>query len=189
MLKLIVSILILPLILVPGFLLPTGSVIAQEIPTSTPPNGGTSLVATSTPEPDGAIYHIVKDGENPSTIAQAYGIGYGELLALNGLGSDPMIFPGDRLLIRTSSTATPTPDVTNTPTLTRTLRPTITATPSPTSLPTKTSTPTPLPTPTPTEETFLDKVSPTRDPLLFLIGMLGVSGVVLMGIGTLLKRR
>jgi hypothetical protein len=156
-------------------------------PTQTQTSG--SQFATSTPEEDGSIVHVVQAGENPSTIAAAYGINYFDLLALNGLGENPLIFPGDRLLIRAAPTLTPTPDETSTPTPTRTLRPTITSAPTATRQPTRTATSIPTETPTATPEPFLAKLNPTRDPFLFVIGVLGVVGAALMGAGALIKKR
>jgi LysM repeat protein len=55
---------------------------------------------TSTPNPDGSVHHIVREGEYPLTIADGYGITLQELLLLNNLDANPILQVGQDLLIR-----------------------------------------------------------------------------------------
>jgi LysM repeat protein len=148
------------------------------------------LFETSTPEADGSIYHTVQPGDTIITIAEAYGISGAELLAINGLTRDSVIYPGNRLIISRGPTPTPTLDITDTPTPTETQPPT--TTPTPLSTRTPTPTPSPLP-PTPTETPVpglqIGDVTLGVDPFLIAISALALSGVALMGFGTLLKKR
>lgn len=102
-----------------------------------------SPVDMVTPQPDGSIVHEVLPGQSPWSIATTYNITIADLVALNGLAPTPVIFPGQKLLIRQAQSPTPAPTGTNTqrpptrtPTPTRTERP-------PTQTPTITFTPTP----------------------------------------------
>jgi uncharacterized protein YkwD len=94
----------------------------------------------NTPHADGSITHIVKSGDTTLGIALVYGLTLDELLMLNGLTENSVIYPDQKIIVRTGYTPTPT-----LPTYTPTRRPTIT--PWPTSTPTSTKTPIP-PTPT-----------------------------------------
>jgi len=105
-------------------------------------------VTTATPAPDGMIEHEILPGQTLVTIAEAYGLTVEELAALNGLDvSNPLIWAGAKLLIRTAPPPTETPTISPTvPTATRTPRPTYTTTPvRDTSTPTVTLTPTKKP--------------------------------------------
>ncbi len=106
-----------------------------------------SNIPTSTPQSDGAIYHIVQAGENLWSIAVAYGMTGAEIMTLTGNSPETTdVYIGQVLTIRRAFPATPT--LTLTPTPTR-------ITPRPTEvLATKTPVPskTPLPTATPTLE-------------------------------------
>ncbi len=66
-------------------------------PTETPRVPG---FITSTPNADGSVHHIVREGEFPLTIADAYGIDFQELLLLNNLEADPILQVGQDLLIK-----------------------------------------------------------------------------------------
>ena len=90
-------------------------------------------VQTSTPNPDGTIIHKVRPGQTLIGIAKAYEIKLDELLALNNLKKDSLIYPNQELVVRT----VPTP--------TETLLPTQSPTPPPPT-PTRRSTRTPTPT-------------------------------------------
>ncbi len=106
--------------------------------------------ATSTPELDGSIFHIVQANETLWTIAINYGTTIANLQALNGMASDDTsVIAGQKILILyggtpVADTLTPTvtlPPATNTPKATSTvtqtlpplasLTPTITFTPTP----------------------------------------------------------
>lgn len=108
--------------------------------------------ATSTPNSDGSIAHVLKYGETLVEIATAYGITLPDLISMNHLDPQkPVYFAGQVLILRNAFTATPfitttfTPrPPTRTPLPTRTLRPTRTSSAPLTPLPTDTQTPTPL---------------------------------------------
>lgn len=112
--------------------------------TSTP----NATLFTSTPLPDGSVWHVVGNGQSVLQIAQAYGITQSELQSLNELNSSVYLLIGQRLLIRTGNPPT------QTPTATLTIQPTqaaATFTPSLTQS-TKLSKQTPSPTITDTLE-------------------------------------
>ena len=105
-------------------------------------------IATTTPNADGSITHIIKYGETLIDIAEAYGVPLNELIAMNRLDpNNPAYFEGQVLIIRAAFTPTPfitttyTPrPPTRTPLPTRTPRPTRTATPELSPTPTRTAT-------------------------------------------------
>lgn len=111
----------------------------------------------STPREDGAIIHIVGYGQSLIGIANTYKVELNDLLQLNGLKLDTIIYPGDEIIIKTGVPLTLTP--TGTPTAfraTNTPRPTATVTgdtPEPrntaTSVPTTPATTQPAPTSSP----------------------------------------
>lgn len=98
----------------------------------------TPTIATSTPNPDGLVVHIVQPGDTLGSISVAYDVSLAEILALNKLTIDSIIYPGQEIIVQAGNTPTPT-----LPTSTPTIRP------SSTPWPTSTATP-PLPSPTPT---------------------------------------
>lgn len=85
--------------------------------------------------PDSKYYHIVAEGQNPTWIAQYYGITLADLIAWNGGNEARVWYPGEKMLL----------EVTPPPTLTPTLAPP-TATPIPSLTPTQTGTPQPTAT-------------------------------------------
>lgn len=108
---------------------------ATETPSTSQP------VATTTPDADGSVYHIVQSNEALWSIALAYNTSIDELKRLNGLATDE-IFIGQTLLISKKEVETLTPE----PTITVTFGiPTSTATKPVT--PSATFTATPVPTP------------------------------------------
>lgn len=135
-------------------------------------------IITVTPAADGTVIHIVQYGETLYGIAEAYGISLTELLTLNGLTEDSIIYPNEQLLIRQGAGETPTPtenpeEATPTATPTRETTPTLEATPF-------------QETPTPTEQTkgggnFLTNIF-SGDTLWVGIGLVAVSvfGLVLL---------
>jgi hypothetical protein len=155
-----------------------------------PPVDIPSPIQTSTPDSDGSIFHIVQPGENPVTIAQAYGIDLGTFLAQNDLIQNPLIYPGDKLVIRLSPTATPTLEATPTRLATRTASPTRRPTSTATVIP-PTRTPTEVvipPSPTSTPPGPLSAASLANDPLVWAIGVLALAGILLIVVGSVLKR-
>jgi uncharacterized protein YkwD len=157
--------------------------------TAAPPAQPTTPFLTSTPDAEGSIYHIVQPGENPVSIAQAYEIDLGTFLAQNDLIQNPLIFPGDKLVIHLAPTATATLDVTPTRVPTRTPRPTREPTSTPTLQPTRIPTvalPTLTPTPTPLDP--LSAAGMVKDPLVWAIGVLALTGLLLIVVGSVLKR-
>ena len=149
--------------------LPLGKAQAQS------PTPNTYGILTSTPQPDGSIYHIVQAGESLWVISAAYGIPGSEIMVLNGNSPEASeVYIGQRLLIRGAYTPTPTSNVTPTP-IPTTPRPTVFV-PSRTPIPTKT----PLPTVTPTLPTSTAQI---------LFGdshKVGLTMVAISGIGLLL---
>ncbi|MBN2389049.1 MAG: LysM peptidoglycan-binding domain-containing protein [Anaerolineales bacterium] len=121
-------------------------------PAATPPSSGTTGAGTQaatafttvtvypvTPNAEGAIIHVVQPGETVWAIALAYGVSEQEIIANNPLMGS-FIYPGDRLVIISGFTPTPTAP-TSTPTLraTPTLWPTTTSAPLEPPFPTGTS--------------------------------------------------
>jgi LysM repeat protein len=110
---------------------------------------------TPPPTPTPQIAHIVQSGDTAWSIALRYGLTLDELLAFNGLGPNPMLHPGDALLIRSptplptatsEATATAAPPA-NDAALRMESSPTATFTPQapPSSTPAPLSSPTPAP--------------------------------------------
>ena len=69
-------------------------------------------IKKSTPRADGTIIHIVESGQDPWSIAAVYEVDFYVLLTENGLNPNSFIFPGDEILIPTSSNLTKTLDPT-----------------------------------------------------------------------------
>ncbi len=107
-------------------------VVGGEIRTPPPDDGGGGIgsvpVVASTAGPDGSIIHVVQQGQSLWTISAVYGVPLDEILALNGLTENSLIFPGDEIIIRAAFTATPSPEAeasaTATPIDTATITPT-----------------------------------------------------------------
>lgn len=79
--------------------------------TPTPTPRPLSAIEQLTPDSDGNYYHTVESGEYLAWIADLYDINLADLLAWNGLTSDAIIRPGQKLFLRVTppATATPTP--------------------------------------------------------------------------------
>src|SRR3990170_3668756 len=69
-------------------------------------------IEVATPKPDGSIIHVVQWGQFLINIAKAYKIQLKDLLAMNGLTENAVIFPGDKLLIKPGKTPSGTLDAT-----------------------------------------------------------------------------
>jgi LysM repeat protein len=146
------------------------------------------LVQTSTPNPDGSVIHIVRSGQTLIGIAKAYGVLVPEIKDLNNLTSDD-IYVGDKLIIRLASTPGPTTTGTATPTPTRaatsTHRPTRTATPSATLAMSATEA---MMASGATGGGAQDGSDLVGNILVIAIVVLAAGGVILMVVGSLLKR-
>ncbi len=163
---------------------------APALSTSTP-GGPTAipvyLVQTATPMPDGSIVHTVLSGQTLIDIAKAYGVLVVEIKDLNYLTSDD-IYVGDKLLIQRAGTPAPTSTATATTTPTRAA--------TPTRNPTRTATPTSTPVVTslatlvePAQKVALQSsADPLGSILVIAIIVLAAGGVVLMVVGSLIKR-
>lgn len=113
-------------------------------PIGTPPPLIKALV-TSTPNPDGSVYHIVGFGQTIWAISEAYKVSMVDLLERNYLSENSPIYEGDKLLVISATTKSTEAASTPAPTLE----------PSPTPLPSRTpwqKITTNAPTPTPTVE-------------------------------------
>ena len=105
-----------------------------------------SPITTSTPNPDGSVSHPVQAGHALWSIAIAYNTTINAIIELNSLDpTNPLIWPGDELLIQPSLQPSITFTSTVTvPAATRTPQPSITPRPP---TPTRTATVEPSPTP------------------------------------------
>jgi LysM repeat protein len=173
-----------------------GSSRSSQSPTLAPGTLATPLptqepffaIQTVTPGVDGALIHEVQAGQSLYSIVEAYGIDLEELLVLNNLTQSSVLQPGDLIIIREASPATPTLQFTSTstqPPATPTRRPTRTPTMKPESSPTPEITATPQATATRAPLNAGDIVG---DVLPVAIFVLAVAGVVLVVIGSLMKR-
>jgi LysM repeat protein len=163
-------------------------------------------VVVATPLSDGSVVHVVDAGQALWNIASAYGIPLPELLALNGLTEDSLIHPGDKLIVQPASiTQSPTSagaPGTNTPESkkkTKTVTPTSTTTrKSPTASPTASAAaPVALAVTTATARPDSQGIIPQGalvqtksgpDYLLVIIVVLALTGLLLILVGSVLKR-
>lgn len=155
------------------------------------PGGPTSIpiymVQTATPKPDGSVVHTVLSGQTLEGIATAYGVSVTEIMELNYLTDDD-IYVGDKLLIQRAGTPQPTSSSTVTTTPTRA----VTSTRTPTRTPTVT--PSPAATSTSVQALAVQKESIEPPPdtlgniLVIAIIVLAAGGILLMMVGTLIKR-
>ena len=160
-------------------------------PATITPGGPTPIpiymVQTATPKPDGSVVHTVLSGQTLIGIAVAYGLTVAEIKAMNNLTSD-VIYVGDKLVIQLANTPGPTSTTTATVTPTRAA----TSTRNPTRTPTVSSTPIATSMTTPAEVTEAVAAQTASDPLgnILVIAIIGLAagGLVLMIIGTFMKR-
>lgn len=128
---------------------------------------------------DGSIVHTVGYGQSLTGISISYDVIVGELLLLNNMTLDSVIYPGDEIIIQPSFTPTITDVPTTPPPPTDTLVPTATidrgtSTPFATFSPPNTLTLTPTATPMPIV------ISPGREPVV--VGAVLVSLVILVAV-------
>jgi hypothetical protein len=160
-----------------AFILTCGVTLWLGSPIHLPPVQAQAI--TSTPNPDGSIVHIVQDGENLASIAEAYGVTMASIRGMNGMApTSNLIFPGQTLIIRLPLPPTETPTLT--PSIPRPTRTPTLEVPTRTPRPTRTPTPTLLPseTPNPVGAAVTDFLDANRRALL--IGMAGVCAAGLL---------
>ena len=159
--------------------------LAQGTPEATAVTAAPIL--TSTPRADGAVVHVVQQGQVLWNIAEVYKVSLAEIMALNNLTERSVIYPGNKLLIKPPE---------STPTITATQASSPTATviqPSNTPRPSRT----PTPHATATSGTGAEGSMPNQpgqagfqaDPLLILISVLVLIGTGLVLAGNVMKRR
>ncbi|MFZ3071024.1 MAG: LysM peptidoglycan-binding domain-containing protein, partial [Anaerolineaceae bacterium] len=100
--------------------IPSGGTVPVELPAGeqvsyTQPQQATATyfntIITSTPNPDGSVIHIVKEGETLWSIAIAYGTTGAEIMTNTGNSPESKdVYAGQRLVIRLASPATQTPE-------------------------------------------------------------------------------
>jgi len=168
---------------------------ATQLPTVAP----IEPIAIATPGADGSMQHVVQWGQFLENIAAAYEIELSDLLTLNGLSDQAIIYPGDKLLIKAGST--PPPDEIRLSAPTREVEETIAPTATETDK-TAASTPTPVPIamnnltlPSPTAPIIAEgeessNESPGNlDYILYVVFGLAISGTAMILFGSALKRR
>lgn len=92
----------------------SGGGVASTIPT-TAVTPKVAPVTIADPSEDGSIIHEVEFGQALWSIAAAYEVTIDQLLALNNLTANAVIYEGQTLLIRPRYTPTPSPTITQTP--------------------------------------------------------------------------
>ncbi|MEN6556443.1 MAG: LysM domain-containing protein [Anaerolineaceae bacterium] len=145
-----------------------------------------NTIITSTPNADGSIIHIVREGETLWAIAMAYGLTGTEIMTNSGnspLATD--VYAGQILIIRLPNPATAT--LTLTPTPTRiTPQPTQ---PRPSLTPVPSHTPQPIPTETPVPPVFQRAFADGKTVGLVLAGLSAVGVLVVLVFGFLKKAK
>lgn len=66
-------------------------------------------IVIATPREDGAIVHVVQDGQTAWAIAARYGVPLDDLLAINHVDGNATLHPGDELIIRLGEDQQPPP--------------------------------------------------------------------------------
>jgi LysM repeat protein len=113
--------------------------LTVEVASPAPPE---PIFVKATPGPDGSIVHEAQEGQTLWTIAANHGLSVEDLLALNGLAEDSVLYPGDHVVIRP---ADPVEVISNE----EQARPVRTPAPLPEAAPRTVSAPQPLDTPPP----------------------------------------
>jgi uncharacterized protein YkwD/LysM repeat protein len=145
--------------------------LTPPVPTSTRYGAPTATILPSTPHEDGSVIHVVEKGDTLYGIAFAYGVPLKDLLALNNLTANSMIYIGQKIIVHAAFTATAT-----LPTSTPTHFPT--ATPWPTSTATSTASPPPPPTATATKSPGLPSSAAGGAVILIIIAAAIVAGAI-----------
>ena len=159
--------------------------VAQQLPSPSPTPLVIMPVVTVTPMPDGSMIHVVQPGQSLWAIAIAYGVKIADLVKLNNQLSptNPVIYVGQKIIVRGTSLPSPSPTITDT-SAPVTRAPTPSKTPRP---PTRTFAPTRTPTSTVQAVVLPDLPafqSPNRRALgigLVSICVLGLLAVVIGG--------
>ncbi len=158
---------------------PAPAATAAPTPTAGP---SAAPFVVSTPRPDGAIIHVVNFGQSLIGIANTYEIAVAEVLKINQMTLDDVIYPGDEIIIRPSNTPAPT-EATITPA--RSSTPTRTATSPDTSTPRATFTPSKTATPSITSSPTPVVISAEQEPVVVgavLFSLIVLVGVILVGL-------
>ena len=155
------------------YILVAGRSTGETAPAYTPPSSpsysrNTPTMVPSTPNADGSIVHVVRQGDTLGSISLAYDVSLADILKLNGLTIKSIIYVGQKIVLRLPYTPTPTQ-----PTSTPTARPTITLWPTSTI----TDTVTPLP-PTPTPAPALPASAAGKAVEIIVIGALLIAGLL-----------
>jgi len=153
-----------------------GGGVASTVPT-TAVTPKVAPVTVATPNEDGSVYHQVEIGEALWSIATAYEVTVDQLLSLNNLTANAVIYEGQSLLVRAPYTPTPSP------TATSTLQP-----PTRTPIPAQTARPvsTPAPEAEAGETGFFGLERRTMGMVLILICGIGLALIV---VGTMAKEK
>jgi uncharacterized protein YkwD len=158
-------------------------------------------ITIATPGIDGSIIHEVQSGQFLENIANTYEVSLADLMALNGLTEQSVIYPGEQILIQAGKT----PENPQGTAEVEATQETETATPTHSATPTSkppTRTPTPVPVAmdipvqaSPTASPLLELDEPEQDDaggsnyLLFAVFGLAISGTAMILLGSFLKKR
>jgi LysM repeat protein len=172
-----------------------GTLVAPSAQATSDINQYITAILTSTPNADGSVTHIVKNGQNLLNIALAYGVKMADIRELNGMAEDStLIYEGQNLLIYGAGKVPTNLPATETPVNTRTPKPTYTPRPTkPAFTPTPAGTATPTMTPTP--KSLMAILAPNgfdgRTVGMILIGIcaLGLVGVGISSVPSLGKKK
>ncbi len=97
-----------------------GGTAADDSPAATPLPGGQgsnppAAIVTSTPNADGSVRHVVQPGDTLWGIAVAYKVSIAQLMSLNGLTANAVLYPGQTVIIHRPGEITPIPTETPAP--------------------------------------------------------------------------
>lgn len=148
--------------------------VASTIPT-TAVTPKVAPVAVAIPNEDGSIIHKVEIGQALWSIAATYEVTVDQLLAINNLSANAVIYEGDTLLVRLAYTPTPSPTITQTP---RT--PTRTPIPAQTAQAVKTQAPN-------SEDSSFDFLGLDKQTMGLALILISGIGLVLIIVGTMAK--